>query len=248
MNMMSQEENKMGMSEADFVQGEGEVTTCTFADIKLKIDDRLQVQPPPAIDKERRLVRLIGYVPNRSIIVTPPQADGLNLLLSEDDAMIIRVFTGHSAYGFPTTVLKVCHYPYDYVHLAFPQVIQKLVIRKAVRVRVQIIASVQNPSMGDPVAGMILDLSATGTLITTRQDIAKVGDTLYLKFRLKSNMIEADLALQGVVRGASNTVDDLDADQEEGPVDLKFRYGVEFFDLSVIDSATLKNAIFDLLM
>ena len=247
---MSDMENNDNRHETDFVQGDGEVTTCSFADIKLKIGDRLQVQPPPAIDKERRLVRLIGYVPNRSLIVTPPQADCLNLLLSEDDAMIIRVFTGHSAYGFPTTVLKVCHYPYDYVHLAFPQVIQKLVIRKAVRVRVQIIASVQNPSLGDPVAGMILDLSATGALITTRQDLGKVGDTLYLKFRLKSNMIEADLALQGVIRGVANIIDDAEsfATGQEGPVDLKFRYGVEFFDLSVIDAATLKNAIFDLLM
>lgn len=244
--------DKIGNKEnSDIVQGDGEVTTCTFADIKLKIGDRLQVQPPPSIDKERRLVRLIGYVPNRSLIVTPPQANGLNLLLSEDDPMIVRVFTGHSAYGFATNVLKMCHYPYDYVHLAFPQVIQKLVIRKAVRVRVQVVASVQNPALGDPVAGMILDLSATGAMITTRQDVGKAGDVLNIKFRLKSNMIEADMALKATIRGVLNKGDDEDDEdipQEEGPQDLRFRYGVEFTEVSVIDAATLKNAIFDLLM
>ena len=227
----------------------GEILTCTFAAMRLKIGDRLQLQPPSSVDRERRFVRLIGYVPNRSFIVTPPQADGLNLMLNKEDSIIVRVFTGHNAYGFSTTVLKVCHYPYDYIHLAFPEIVQKLVIRKAVRVRVRIIASVQNPKLGDPVAGMILDLSATGALISARQLLGDVGDILYINFRLKSNMIESDLTLQAVIRSVSDNLSE--AGQEsaaDAALELKFRHGVEFFDLSVVDAATLKNGIFDLLM
>jgi len=228
--------------------GSGEVVACTFDDMRLKVGDRMLVQHYSSPSKERYAVTFIGYVPNGSVIVTSPQTDGLNLLMAEKDRMVVRVFTGHSAYAFLTTVLKVRYYPYNYMHLAFPDEVQKLLIRKAMRVQVHIIASVQNPARGGPMACLMLDLSATGALISTRQALGTAGETIYIRFRLKSSMIESDLTLQASIRSVIDKWDRSQESEEDAALGLKYRYGIEFYNLSVVDSATLKNGIFDLLM
>ncbi|HRQ48488.1 MAG TPA: flagellar brake protein, partial [Rhodocyclaceae bacterium] len=107
----------------------------TFADMKLGIGDRLQIQLPAHLQSERAFVRVVGYLENTSLIVTAPSRNGVRLELLENEVLIVRAFSRQSAFAFNCSILRVCKLPFDYLHLSFPRRIQGTVIRKSTRVR-----------------------------------------------------------------------------------------------------------------
>ena len=67
----------------------------TFDDMRLKVEDRLQLEPPSQLARERFSVKVIGFLRGASLLVTVPiTASGLRLQLMEKEKVVMRSFSG----------------------------------------------------------------------------------------------------------------------------------------------------------
>ena len=213
----------------------------TFMDMRVRVGDRIQLQPPAAIGPERYIVRLIGYLENASMLVTAPVSNGLRVQLREGDKIVARVFTSQKAFGFNSTIERVCKIPYDYLHLSFPDVIQGAVIRKSPRIKTKIIASIAKHGAGDGkerLSGVIINISADGALVTAREPICEKLQLITLAFRLNLHNVDAYLTTKAIVR---NVFTDENKEKDEL---LKYHHGIQFLDLQPNDSVILQSLIY----
>jgi c-di-GMP-binding flagellar brake protein YcgR len=216
-------------------------TGFTFQDMRLRVGDRIQLQPPATISQERYIVRLIGYLENSTLLVTMPLENGLRVPLRENDKIVARVFTSQKAFGFTSTVERVCKIPYDYLHLSFPYAIQGSVIRKSPRVRTKIITSISRGDETDESkrqSGLIVNLSADGALVRARQPLADKGESLRLAFRVNLHSVDAFLTVNAVVRSIF-----LDENGEGGGAPMH-NHGLQFLELKPNDSVILQSMIY----
>lgn len=214
----------------------------TFDDMKLKAESRLQLEPPKQLGSERILVKVIGYLRGISLLVTAPAtANGVRLQLMEGEKVVMRSFSGQNAFAFACTVERACKLPYEYLHLSFPDVIQGIVIRKAARVKTNIIAAVQNSNSrntGEQTPAVISNLSANGAALDTKRPLGRKGDTLNLAFRVNLHKIDAFLTLKGVIRAMYSGEA---ADTSDPEI---IRHGIEFQGLQPNDMIILQSMIY----
>jgi hypothetical protein len=216
-------------------------TQFTFDDMKLKAEGRLQLEPPKQLGSERILVKVIGYLRGVSLLVTAPAtANGVRLQLMEGEKVVMRSFSGQNAFAFACTVERACRLPYEYLHLSFPDTIQGIVIRKAARVKTNIIAAVQNGNSrtaGEQTPALISNLSANGAALDSKRPLGKKGDILNLAFRVNLHKIDAFLSIRGIIRAMRSGEDDI-SDPET------IRHSIEFQSLQPNDMIILQSMIY----
>ncbi len=233
--------SKEDSKELDAALATGREGTFSFLDMHLRVGERIQVQPPANVSAERYVVKLIGYVDKVSVLVTAPYENGLRVPLRENDTLVARIFSAQKAFGFSTSVERVCKIPYDYLHLSFPEHVQGSVVRKSPRVRTKIIASISSTdaaSASDRYSGLIVNLSADGALVRARQPLAPNGGTVGLAFRVNLHNVDAYLTIHAVVRSAFG---DEGKGDDGAPM---FNHGVQFQDLAPNDSVILQSLIY----
>lgn len=212
-----------------------------FSDMRLKVGDRLQLQPPAQLTQERFTVRLIGYLDGQSVLITPPYANGLRLPLQEGENIIMRYFSGQNAFGFSATINKIAKLPFEYFHLSFPESVKGMIIRKAPRVRTRIISSVLKPDAApgsEPKSAIIANISASGALLDGRQALGNKGEPIRLTFRVRLHNVDALLSVNAVIRAVFE-------DEATGPDKPSFiHHGIEFLDLEPNDSVILQSLIY----
>lgn len=211
-----------------------------FEAMKLKVGDRLQIQPPLLVSPERFIVRLIGYLSNVSLMVTTPiDTRGTRVRLVEGEELVMRVFSSQNAFGFPATVRKVNRLPFDYLHLSFPSEVQGMIIRKAPRVRTRIIAAVNTGKSGeDSTSAIIANLSANGALLDARRNLAEKGARVRVSFRVNLHDMDAYLTVNAAIRTVFT--DDV---AERDSANL-IHHGLEFVDLPPNDRVILQSMIY----
>jgi c-di-GMP-binding flagellar brake protein YcgR len=213
-----------------------------FTDLQLKVGDRMQLQPPKQATYERCMVRLIGFVEGVSVLVTPPYQHGQRLQLFEGEELVVRAFTGRNAFGFGAGITKVIKHPFEYWHLAYPESVQAVQVRKAVRVKTEIIASVQTEDpIEEPIAAVISDISGSGALLDAGGAIGEVGSMVRVSFRVRLHEVDTDLTLAAVIRNRYAEY------LQDGGVEA-VHHGVEFCGLVAAESMTLESLIYQQLV
>ena len=102
----------------------------TFDDLRLNVEDRLQLEPRSQFTHERFVVKVIGYIKGASLLVTAPiGSNGLRLPLQEKEEVIMRSFSGKNAFAFVSTILGINYQTFEYLHLSIPDTIQGIKIR-----------------------------------------------------------------------------------------------------------------------
>lgn len=219
----------------------GAKATFTFEDLNLKVEDKLQLEPPAQLTRERFTVKVIGFLRGASLLVTMPiTANGLRLQLLEKEKLVMRSFSGQNAFGFACSIERIIKIPYEYMHLSFPEQIQGIMIRKAPRVKTRIIAAVRDgkSAEAEQVSALISDISANGVSLEAKAALGEKGDILNLSFRVQLHNIDAYLSLKGIIRAISTS------DAGDGSKAGTVRHGIEFQDLPPNDSVILQSLIY----
>lgn len=208
-----------------------------FKDMQLKVGDKLLLNIRSNLyitccstNGSSCMVSLIGYVPNKSLLVTMPKSEqqgGLPLI--PGDQFLVRLFSGQCAFSFTVFIDSIVKKPFNYMHLSFPTKILGQTIRKSRRIRTQIPAMVKDVSA--PV--MIANLSITGAEIRAKIDLAEPGTTIRLSFQIEFEEKNISIQLQSIIRSFRITQDD------EEPLS----YGVEFIDLEPEQTFALRSFI-----
>lgn len=214
----------------------------TFDDMKLKAESRLQLEPPKQLGSERIPVKVIGYLRGVSLLVTAPaMPNGVRLQLLEGEKVVMRYFSGQNAFAFACAVERACKLPYEYLHLSFPDAIQGIMIRKAPRVKANIIAAVQNSNSRnkeEQAPALISNISANGAALDTKHPLGKKGDILNLAFRVNLHKVEAFLSIKGVIRAV------LSGETADIANPEIIRYGIEFQSMQPNDMIILQSMIY----
>lgn len=211
-------------------------------ELKHSIGDTLQLQFSPGNAEDRYYVKLIGFLENKSIVVTTPRLDGSALKIQTDQLFIVRMISGNSAQGFTATALHSTTRPYPHMHLTYPKDLESITVRKAERVNCKLIVTVQNEeperSLGDGKSASMEDISTAGSQLFTAESIGKKGDTITINSKVSVADIEQYLTISGVIRRVVEP-------EKEGD---KFEYGVEFILLEDKDKLLLHGFVYEQMM
>ena len=181
---------------------------CDFEDMHLHVGDKVQIEMIDAHDNVRHLTILIGYLKSVSLLVKTPIVNGLSLPMAMGDAIVVRVFSGMKAYAFNAKVERVCLSPFAYIHLSFPTNIRSMDVRNAMRLRVDMPATamkVKDRESAVPIPVILSNLSISGALVDSDENLGDIGDFVALAFtlRVQPNDYEADLKVDAVASLAS---------------------------------------------
>jgi c-di-GMP-binding flagellar brake protein YcgR len=189
----------------------------------------LQVHDNPAI---RYSVRLIGYIKNKTLLVTAPLIDGRGALIRDGQTFIVRSFPGKKAYAFTASAIKSVFTPHPYLHLSYPKVVRCTAIRQSSRASVKIIASVHIGEPEQTAAATLNDLSMGGGSGIIKRQIGQKGDRGLIKFKVNTAGEDAYLSLPVIVRSIVET-----ENTEE------YRYGFEFVDVATQSKLILSSFV-----
>jgi len=173
-------------------------------DLKIQVGEAMQLQPHDGEDHRRMNVRIIGYMPAVSLLVTTPRVRDKVMIIREGQPFVARMMAGNQIVGFTTTVLRTCTRPFPYLHLSYPQEMEQITVRKAQRVRVRLFASLKNPNpefhSDKPHTATIVDISISGALLIADQQLGEVGDEVSLGCAVRVGEVEKLLNIPALVR------------------------------------------------
>lgn len=211
-------------------------------ELKHSIGDTLQLQFSPGNADDRYYVKLIGFLENKSIVVTTPRMDGTALKILPEQSFIVRMISGNSAQGFTATALCSTSRPYHHLHLTYPDNLESITVRKAERVNCKLIVTVHNEeperSLGDGKSASMQDISTAGSQIFTLESIGEKGDTITINSKVNVVGLEQYLTISGIIRRVIEP-------KEEGG---RFEYGIEFVLLQDNDKLLLHGFVYEQMM
>lgn len=207
------------------------------SDLKVKLGDIVQLQYIAFSDRERLNAKVIGYAPNKSLILSAPVVMGSAPFLQEKQKFIVRMMRGSQVYAFESVVLKYLTSPYSHVHMSQPEKIEAIQVRNARRVNTEIIISVQKQGSDNQLPATMLNTSLTGALIKTDKPLAENGDQLVISAEFVFNDFQKYLRLNAIVRNVTVS------DNNE-----TYRYGVEFQNLDNDQKLILHGYVYDLIV
>lgn len=176
----------------------------------------------------RYTARFIGYIKNRTVLVTMPLVDDKYVLIREGQMFIVRAFSGKKAYAFSALVTKSVHTPHPYLHLSFPRELSCATIRHRARIPVNVIASVSIEGSSEPCSAVILDMSLGGASAVIKHPYGVLGQRGRVKFKINAVGETVLMDVGTILRSIA-------------PVEAGngCRHGYEFVDLSTHDRLVL---------
>jgi len=206
----------------------------TFAEMRLKVGDQVSLEPRHRIAGGRATVKVLGWLEGVSLMVTIPQNTAGRVFLQEDEQVLMRAFTGKSAFAFRTAVLRAAYQPFQYLHIGFPVEVERVQIRNSFRFRVNLPASiVLAGKRGRP--GSIVNIGTTGALIETPEAIDTDASSIRITTSFELHGAPVSLDLGATVRIAKS--------ESLGHGMPRHLYGVEFNDLKPNDRLVLGSLL-----
>lgn len=196
-------------------------------DLMLDVGDVLQLQFLPDENNARYYVKVIGFLPEQSLIITTPHVNGKIMLVREGQPIAVRLLAGNNVVAFTVSVLRSCARPYPYLHLSFPSDLQTIMVRKAQRIGYKTTAMVRDCGPAASAKATketnvnVEDMSTTGALLISDNKLGNVKGLLSVKLNLRIAKDDEQLSLIAVIRNVRQRNKE-DTDQQE------YLHGVEF--------------------
>jgi hypothetical protein len=195
--------------------------------LNLAVGTTVQLQLTVPENSPREVVRVIGYVPGGSLVVTMPTNKGNVKIVREGQAYKARMLLGDSVVGFAAKVLFVSLKPYPHMHLQYPKEIEQIIVRNSARVATEIPCRVRHTQQPDTeehrLPARIVDLSESGAKIASDIPLGNTGDMLQLSFKLEVLELAETLHLIGNLRNSRERLDN-----EAQPKQRTYLQGVQF--------------------
>lgn len=206
------------------------------SDFKARLGDIVQLQYIAFSDRERLNARVIGYAPNKSLIISAPVASGNAPFLQEKQKFVVRMMRGSQVYAFEAEVLKYLTSPYAHVHLSQPRKIEAIKVRNSRRVNTEVVISVQPDNEDSQLSSAtMLNTSLTGALIKANKPLGDKNDSLIISSEFSFYDFQKYLRFNAIIRNVSIP------DQEQN----EYRYGVEFDGLDDDQKLIIHGYVYD---
>lgn len=207
-------------------------------DMQLNVGEMLQLVFVADDHQRKHATKVIGYLPGKSLIVTTPRIDGNLMLVREGQPVVVRILSGNSVYAFNTQVLATCLKPFAYIHLTYPAEIESIVVRKSLRVSVELETSITRVAVDDPkgdvaAQGVIIDISTSGAMLLADAALGQAGDLLTMTLRIPVAGVQKYLKISSMIRSVRMNNDG------------RHLHGVEFQLLEEMDNILLHGYVYE---
>ena len=224
---------------AETAKTQGEMLA--FEAVKLMPGDTLQLQPLLEGQTERFSVHVIGVMKPKSLLVTAPMVDGKLIFVRDGQTYLVRAFSGLNVCAFKARILKSQLQPFPYLHLSYPDSVQAMRIRKAMRAPASIIVAVHDSEDGrQSAAGKIVDISVGGARMLSPSKVGEKDQTLWLSFKVMLGDMEEYVKTPAVIRAVG------EEDDEQGKRMKVF--GLQFGDLPQSQRLIIMNMVYQHLL
>ncbi|HCI53009.1 MAG TPA: hypothetical protein DE312_06805 [Gallionella sp.] len=227
---------KTAVAESDEAKSKSPDKTEDLLSVKLVIGDTIQLQDFSS-DKQRYFVKLIGFMNKKSVLVSHPRQDEKLSFIKEGHGFMVRGFAGTKTFEFSSNVISVCLTPYPYLHLAFPPQVKTTCMRKAVRIKLKLVCSVESPVLGGKLPAIIEDMSISGARIQAGKSFGQVGDTVSVSLRMQVAGETQVFLVSSVIRNVH-----VENDSKSG--EKIVMHGMEFVQTLSVDLTLLQNFIY----
>lgn len=203
--------------------------------IKPQVGARLQIR---LLNRNLQVfysVRLIGYIQNRSILLTTPLVSGVPLILADGEQVEVRMVTGNNIYAFQASIQRLCITPIHYLHLDYPAEVRMQQLRKSPWARTSLSTGVSNAQGAREVARLV-NLSSDGAQLHAPATLGGPGVALQLAIDAVIDELKAVLTLDATILHVQA------APQEAGPGMAEYR--VAFGNVSATDALWLKGMVY----
>ena len=212
-----------------------------LAEVKLMPGDALNLQPLLEGQAERWTVNVIGQMSGKSLLVTAPMVDGKLLFIKDGQTYLVRAFSGLNVVAFKARVLKSQHQPFPYLHLAWPDSVKAMRIRKAMRAPASIIVAVHESEEGRQTgAGKTMDISVGGAKVLSPMALGAQGKSIWISFKVKLGDMEEYVKTHAVIRFVGEEPD------ENGKMMKAF--GLQFDALTQAQRLIIMNLVYQFLL
>jgi c-di-GMP-binding flagellar brake protein YcgR len=220
--------------------------TYELAAINLNIGARLQLVTQQTNRPQHYFASLIGYLADVAVLVRTPTENGLSVAFQEGEPLTVRVFSDVHVYSFKTFVDRVLLSPFPCLYLAFPRTVSGTVLRKAMRVKVNIAAQVTRAVPGEPpttetATVSLTNLSIIGGLVESESKLGEVKEEMEISFAFVAGpgAQEVRITTRAAIRNlvAPKAIG--------GRQSNLYAHGVEFINLESTDQIMLQNLVYE---
>jgi len=204
--------------------------------IKPQMWEIVQIRLPERDGQPHYFTRLVGYIRNTSILVTIPRVRHQPIGMVEGERTEVRMLTGRNIYVFRSQVIKACLAPAAYMHLSFPDTVQRQSLRKAPSARVNLAVMVENG--GTKAEGVIANLSASGARVDAATSLGEKGQILKLTFQVDLDGMKRALSLSAQIMHIRTA-----EAKSKGTAGL-VEHGVEFHEIGEEDALWLRCLVY----
>ena len=199
----------------------------TLDALKLSSGATMYIQNQAEGSHARHKVQFIGTIDGKSVLVTLPFTNGKGMWMQSGQTFVVRGFNGIYAYAFSAQVIRARAHPFPYLHFSWPQEVGCQLVRKSLRVEVDLQATVTLPDKRR-VAVTMLDLSALGTMLDSSLELGAFGEHAGIEFAVDFEGSAISLNLPVSVRNVHS--------KEDG---TGYRVGVGFENVAQNDALIL---------
>ncbi len=178
-----------------------------FKELGLKMGDVMQLQI--SADSDSRFpVKLLGFIPKCSVIISAPVNNGKTIFLKEEQIVTLRFVVNNAASGFSAKVLSFNSTPKPYIHLEMPQNLESVEVRNAVRVNTELAATMVNETHKSHALKVIVaNLSILGGRFTSDKKVALIGDKVSLTATIDLDEMEKIITIDCEIRNKGELSD-----------------------------------------
>lgn len=166
---------------------------------------------------QRLMARFIGFFQGASVLLSLPVLDGQFVRIPEGTPLIVRFFSGRSAYAFSAFVMKSAIAPFPYLHLTYPPKVSGLQVRKSHRLDLRLPVTLKSQD-GLFFDASSLNMSKGGALVRSSKHASQKGHRVLCSLKLdiegRQQLVHVPASVQ-----SKETVG------EEAHYGLEFRFG-----------------------
>lgn len=154
-------------------------------------------------------VQFIAAIEGKGVMLTPSGTDSLKTEIVIGEEYLIQGFTGQSDFSFTAPALNVFKAPFAHALFAYPATAREKKVRKSMRMKTALPATISPCGQNAPLEVSIIDLSVSGAMILSPRSPGVIGSFFELAFPIQIDESRSELNV--VAKLCHNTATDTDA-------------------------------------
>ena len=152
--------------------------------------------------------KFIAAIEGKGVMLTPSGTDSHKTEILVGETYLIQGFTGQTDFSFIAPVLNVFKAPFAHALFAYPTTVKAKQVRKAMRMKTALSATISPNGQQKPHEVSIVDLSVDGVMITSPGFLGGVGSLFNLTFPIKFDDVNTQLNIVAKLRHRVGAEDD----------------------------------------